>query len=131
MANLSEAARKHQIEVKKRGNIERYHWLKERGFCVTCGSRYAEPGRCRCAECRDAVNESHYRRYDAWRKGQKDMQERRKAAGLCICCGNPVVPGRRMCEKHLAIRRDYQRCYVIRKKMEKRAELARKGVHTD
>ncbi len=35
------------------------------------------------------------------RDDKKRRSERRKAAGLCVRCGEPVVPGKRQCQKHL------------------------------
>lgn len=31
---------------------ERYEWLREKGFCISCGREKAEPGYVRCAACR-------------------------------------------------------------------------------
>jgi hypothetical protein len=45
------------------------------------------------------------------RDDKKRRSEKRIAAGLCIRCGEPVVPGRRQCQKHLDYCRTKSRQY--------------------
>ena len=118
---MTEAERKRRRKAYKQRKQayarERYWDLKDRGFCVTCGSEYAMPGRCRCKACAEGTTAS--KNYAAWYDKYTGMRQERKDKGLCVNCGKPVVPGRRRCEKHLAQYRDYQRCYKLNKKFEK------------
>jgi len=101
---------------RQRYNKERYDWLKERGYCVTCGHAWAEPGRCRCKACAKELDAMRARNYGEWYAGQNRLRAARIEAGLCITCGAPAAEGRRRCPRCLANRRDYQRCYAIEKK---------------
>ena len=125
MANLSEAAKAHKRECNQRYNRERYYWLKENGFCVTCGSRYVVPGQVRCAECKRKDDEYKAGRYDIWYSGFRQHIQRRKEAGLCTTCGAPAAEGKQRCENCLAKHRDYQRVYKLRKRFEREAQAAR------
>ena len=128
--NLSEAAKAHKKEINRSYNRERYYWLKENGFCVTCGSRYSEPGQVRCAECKRKDDEYKAGRYGVWYSKFKQMHQRRIEAGLCITCGAPAVDGRQRCENCLARHRDYQRVYKLRKRFDAEAKAARERSRT-
>lgn len=45
-----EYARNHKAELAEYQK-ERYQWLREKGFCISCGREKAEPGYVRCAAC--------------------------------------------------------------------------------
>lgn len=61
---------------------ERYERLKERGTCVTCGSREASPGKVRCPECAERVRQRTDER-KAWLRG----------LGYCPQCGRERLFG--------------------------------------
>lgn len=114
-------------------NRERRAWLKSHGFCVSCGSTWAEPGHALCAACK--------RRQDAVRRRCDPHGARRRAyiqgridAGLCIDCGRPAKPTAQRCERCTAMRRDSVRKYKITMRIRREADRARalsaKGAET-
>ena len=124
MANLSEAAKAHKKEINRSYNRERYWWLKENGFCVTCGYRYAVPGRTRCKACADKMKRQKSKRYDEWYAERRAKWQERRDNHLCVTCGAPAVENRRRCEPCLMKMRDYFRVYKIRKKLDAEVQAA-------
>lgn len=79
---------------------------RERGVCI--GSRCREPalpGRLRCAACVSEVSNK-----------QKLARHRRLAAGTCAYCDDAPAPGRKSCERHLALKRERGRIERARKR---------------
>ena len=109
---MTEASR----AARQRYNKERYDWLKAKGFCVTCGHAWAEPGRCRCRDCAKTSDAVKARRYAEWYAGQNRLRAARIEAGLCTTCGAPAEAGKKRCKRCLANHRDYQRCYAIKRR---------------
>lgn len=88
--------------AKKRAReAERYQWLKTHGYCVKCGSEKAFGGRVCCADClykmqmraiqyaesspdAEERRKRHNARQAEW---ARQRRARRKAAGICVCCG--------------------------------------------
>lgn len=49
-------------EEQKAYHKERYQWLREKGFCVSCGSEKAMEGRVHCQACHERIEEKKRRR---------------------------------------------------------------------
>jgi len=108
---------------------------KASGLCSQCGKVKSEPGKLRCSTC--LKRHAAYRKEQslAWKeqglcqhcgatakddctlcqtcidklsKTASKHYHRRKAAGTCPYCNNPVSPGRAACEKHLQKQREYR-----------------------
>lgn len=105
---------------------QRRERLKALGMCTVCGRTWAEPGHVKCRKCLD-----RHKAYNAKSNEQaKKRRAARVAAGLCIDCGKPTDrEGKQRCSACIEARRDSTRKYQIRKRIEKRAEMARKGVY--
>ncbi len=105
------------------------------GVCAQCGKVPPATGILMCAGCREKSRRGCERRNRARaaeflcvehrcnrrrvfgkqrcekhlaesREQFKNLRRRRKAAGLCLHCGDPVMPGRNHCLKHLAYVQD-------------------------
>ena len=117
---------KHIAEHKSLYHKERRVWYKEHGICPDCGLREPVPGRVTCEVCLKKYQKKQQAHPE--RNAQKKaMREARIAAGLCLQCGRPAIPGQRMCERCRMMRNDSSRKYKILKRMDKEAELARHG----
>ena len=126
MANhLSEAAREHQKAYNRRYCKERYHWLKNSGYCVTCGWRYAEPGRTRCKECNERMETARKPKHEQWYAGRKALRAYRKEHHICVTCGIAAAEGHTMCEKCLARKREFWHVQRIMKKIAAEVQAAR------
>ena len=89
------------------GQLARYYWLKERGFCVQCGCERAVPGRTLCAACTKRQAKRIRKRTD---KADKK--------GLCRhCLRRPAAEGRKCCAVCLERSRKYMQ--KKRKEMQK------------
>ena len=106
-------------------NRERYRWYKDRGICTTCGRAWVVPGHVRCKECEAKIAKYHEASYDKRKEQQKQRRQERIAAGLCIECGKPAIPGMRKCERCRMMRNDSTRKYKIQKRIERAAREAR------
>lgn len=101
--------------AKKRAReAERYQWLKTHGYCVKYGSEKAFGGRVCCADClykmqmraiqyaesspdAEERRKRHNARQAEW---ARQRRARRKAAGICVCCGKrEALDGRTRCER--------------------------------
>ena len=109
-----EQAKQYERERSRRLHAER----KAAGTCTKCGRAPARPGRTTCEPCaeqhraRDRARHARAKaegipyggrdpeaRRRAGRKRGRRRRENRRAAGLCIRCGNlPPAEGRSMCE---------------------------------
>ena len=87
-----EAYRKHQAEHKK----EIYAKRKAAGLCVKCGKLPAKYG-VFCYECK-----LYMRKYDRRKIKQREKRGREFWAsnGKCFFCGEPVINGKKVCERH-------------------------------
>lgn len=87
MTDEQRKARNESIEKIKKKRVES-------GICRDCGKRPAWSGRQRCYEC----TLKHRKRC----KGRKAKYEYKDLNG-CFRCGQPCVPGKRLCPKHYQI----------------------------
>lgn len=79
---------------------ERYEWLKDKGFCVKCGSEKAALGFVTCPDCQYKARLRDIKRDpEGPRSGMKRLRDERAQAGLCTYCGEPAREGRRLCER--------------------------------
>lgn len=86
-----------------------YAFFKSRGVCPMCRKAPLAPGRAACFDCLERMRAYAARRRAARTKEQaaedsrlcsqrhKDLRARRRAAGLCIDCGKPVLRGHVRC----------------------------------
>lgn len=65
---------------------------REAGLCIICQKKMAEYGS-KCYECY-----IRQKRHD--KKKCTGERERWRLDGLCYYCGQPVIKGRKVCEKH-------------------------------
>ena len=91
---------------------------------MTCGWRYAEPGRTRCKICKGILEKQKAPHYDEWYAGRRAKWRERIENHLCVVCGAPAAENRRRCEPCLAKARDYFRVYKIRKKLDAEVQAA-------
>lgn len=96
---------------------ERYHWLKDHGFCVYCGKEKADEGYISCLLCRMNIREKgdthktesayHHRQ---WLKRRRDIMY---AFGVCVVCGKRDAENGKTicvhCRKKSAIRMEKTR----------------------
>lgn len=92
-----EKARKYSVGYRERKNelqrtVYRARPKENDGKCIYCHKRPPEPGHKSCVYCR-----ARRRRY--WQKDGIDRSER-VSYGLCYICGEPVMDGRKLCQKH-------------------------------
>lgn len=90
----------HSDESKKRHK----EWLKRRrdllyafGVCVTCGKHDAVEGSHQCKLCLCKARERQAKKRIELGMVPRDSYTR---DGICYFCGEPVVPGKKTCEKH-------------------------------
>lgn len=83
---------------------DRYHYLKDNGLCVICGSTPAEKGKVMCMACRLGHND--YQRStgtsEAEKANHREYQKRKyieyKEMGICVICHkNKAVEGKTRC----------------------------------
>lgn len=102
----SEGKIRKTYQEQREARLKRYRQRKSEGLCVLCGNPIDDKKHTFCQKCRlkrrekDRVRRGYYIR--------EDRKERYKS-GLCYRCDNPIVPGYRLCEKHLAINREITR----------------------
>ena len=83
------------LENNRRGYARRREKRKALGICTRCGSRKAMPGHTLCLECNIKMN-----RYARERKRKNGaIPKEARMEGLCIRCGAPVVPGKKLCRR--------------------------------
>lgn len=98
---------------------ERYHWLKEHGICVKCGSEKAAKGKVRCEKCLEKGRiylQENRAKYENYKNQRKERQKayaheryyRRKEHGICVQCGKKqAVKGKVYCKMCAANKREY------------------------
>ena len=90
-----------------------YRWLKEHGYCTSCGTERAEPGRSVCLSCKMRIRERRRERRRERKaenpEAEKQRLEKKAAAarerrliraaqGMCTTCGKrPAEQGRKRC----------------------------------
>lgn len=88
---------------------------KEKGLCRRCGKEKVEEGKSLCPACR-LINQEQSRNYYRnlspeakleFLNSKKLLREERKAAGLCIKCGQPAYKGFVLCKEHHFKRNEY------------------------
>lgn len=76
--------------------------------CVDCAAGLQDEDGVRCVECADRQRESlvRYRQTDKGRTANrrilKKRRDARRAAGQCVDCPSPALPGASRCEPHRA-----------------------------
>jgi len=79
--------------------------LEDYSICVTCGKRYTDGYHKQCDECLERTGNNR----KAFRQKHPDYNKIRyhshKAAGLCVKCNAPALPGKVTCAKHLVKQR--------------------------
>lgn len=71
---------------------------KSAGVCSRCGKRPVEPGKTMCGICLGKQRSYQYAlRHE---QGQRTWTERTDGNG-CFLCGEPCVPGKKLCENHM------------------------------
>ena len=103
--NMRERGRKHD---KKRRAITsaRSKAIREgyyaKGLCYQCGKAPHLEGKKYCRSC---LNKQAIRSKKAWRlkvqRGEAIPIETRHYLGICTFCNEPVIPGHKVCAKHL------------------------------
>ena len=99
---------------------EAYHWKKEHGICVDCGSAEATHGT-RCAVCALKQSERAMKKHHsmtAEERQERNRKRREKARtlikyrrenGLCAWCGKPVYDGHAYCMEHYLYHKKYKK----------------------
>ena len=78
-----------------------YRERREWGVCITCGKpRLNGETTKSCVKCKEAKAEYRKQNRQHIRETTKERMDRYRAAGLCIYCGKPTVPGLRLCTYH-------------------------------
>lgn len=85
----------HTRESRRRTALKWYYDKKAKGICIKCGKRAAMSGRTWCAIC-------------AGRQNAKAKVKRAEKAVMrdplkCFFCNEPVLDGKKVCEKHYAM----------------------------
>ena len=119
---MRDATRQHPEKGK-----ERREKLRERGLCTNCGKMAAEPGRSWCKLCHARKREMS--RTPENRERVKNVRQRRTDAGVCIDCGNPLEGLKWRCPACTQKQKESAQKYRIIKRIEKRAEEARRRNH--
>lgn len=86
-------------------SLERYHWLRDRGLCISCKRPLDDPAKTRCPECR----ERHLDTLHQYKRAKEAM-------GKCLWCKNDPLPGKAMCQACIERKRAYARNYYQRHK---------------
>ena len=83
-------------------NRERILWYKQHGICYWCGHEDAVIAGL-CGECYENYKRcyTHYQEQnrEIVNARNREIRARRKAAGLCVDCGKPAIPGRTKCRQ--------------------------------
>lgn len=81
-------------------------WRITLGLCTCCGKERPVRGRRYCPECQEKGREKYYaqrrrhpERYKEYARRAAEKRRERKAAGVCIMCGQPATHGL-YCLKH-------------------------------
>ena len=94
---------------------------KEKHLCMTCGKKLPQKQKeTTCERCR---NKRNARRRAKTGKTYGDAFRERMDKGVCMYCGKPVVDGYKICQEHLAIRKQ-----ALDKNGEARSEKWRKEI---
>lgn len=91
------------LQRKKKRNKALYARKKAEGLCVKCGQKKATKG-VYCLEC---YVKERKREIEKTEKRKREnggyIREIWKEKGLCAQCGEPTLPGKRLCQKHYEI----------------------------
>lgn len=102
-ANARESAARSKKKISIEENRAKYRvyskkWRdtkREKGLCPRCGRRKPQAGKTLCRVCLD----SDAFKYQMHKEGLNDRSER-IAVGKCYFCGEDVMKGYKVCEKH-------------------------------
>ena len=90
-----------RIAACKAASKKLYRERREWGVCIICGKpRRNGETTLACVDCTLARAEYRERNRQRIRETGKERRARYRAAGLCIYCGKPAVPGLSQCEYH-------------------------------
>lgn len=97
------------IECARLAGMASYEERKRLGICVDCQVP-AVPGKIRCAvhgeKERLKAAAKRLRNPGMAKRLGDALRRRRIAAGLCMNCKNPALPGKRLCTKHRQLAKD-------------------------
>lgn len=95
---------KEQIQQRNRKRRkELYAERKAEGTCIRCGQKKATKG-VYCLECYVKVRKQKMKEKEKRKRENGGyIREIRKEKGLCAQCGEPTLPGKRLCQKHYEI----------------------------
>ncbi len=85
---------------QKQYNNRKYDLLRAFGVCIKCKKRDAVSNRSMCAVCEAKDKIQKHNRKIAKGGFTREMYEYN---GGCYFCGSPVIPGKKVCEKHYNI----------------------------
>lgn len=71
---------------------------KEKGLCVECGKKAY--GNYTCLECMVKRRKRRAKRLSHESVDERVSRNERPVYGMCYMCGEPVIPGKRLCREH-------------------------------
>lgn len=90
-----------RIAACKESALKVYRERREWGVCIICGKPKVNGETTKtCIRCKETMAEYRNRKRNHIRETTKERMDRYRAAGLCIYCGQPTVPGLRLCAHH-------------------------------
>ncbi len=108
-------------------------WRITLGLCTCCGKERPVRGHRYCPECQEKGREKYYaqrrrhpERYKEYARRAAEKRRERKAAGICIMCGQPATHGL-YCLKHKNKRIYYSKKQSERNREKKWDKESRKG----
>lgn len=106
-----------RIAACKASSNKLYRERREWGVCVICGKpRRNGETTAACIACIKARAEYREQNRRHIRESTKARMDQRRAEGLCIYCGKPALPERRLCGYHLEHHRETDRKNRIHKR---------------
>ena len=91
------------LQRKKKRSKPLYARRKAEGLCVKCGRKKAIKG-IYCLECYVKERKREIERTEKRKRENGGyIREIWKEKGLCIQCGEPTLPGKRLCQKHYEV----------------------------
>lgn len=109
-----------RIAMCKACSKKLYQERREWGVCIICGKpRRNGETTLACVHCTKARAEYRERNRQHLRETTKERMNRYRAAGLCIYCGKPAVPGETQCQYH---KEYYSKVNAKRRKRKKEAK---------
>lgn len=112
-----EKDKEYHRQYSKVYNKERYKMLNDNNICVACGCKEAFNGMTRCPQCleNNIINRSNDLEHN--NKMQRNRRTRRKEAGICQYCKEPVYEGSKLfCQKHHEEHKAKNRIYAANRR---------------